>query len=715
MQAGLKSRSKMNWVTTKSIKFNERVKEMKKILIRLSLAVVIIVFMTSAAYSELLVYEPFNYPVSELVGNSGAFGIEASGWEDWEQTEPAQVVQGSLLHPVYGYDLDFIGNHAEIVSGEVAAFFLTSLPDDGRDYWISFLYQTVDPASMGRFPFLFPDASGDPALGIEINGGGPGMYSDFDPWKSVSGVEDSSAVLWIVIKAETSGSLSTSEMGYMWVDPEPWKEPDIAEAGGALEYTIQKSDVTDAFYMYGSGDPAGFKIDEIKIGTSFEDVSVIPRCEKASNPSPENGEPYADVGLTELAWDAPTCVDGPTYNVYFNTDPNLVSPIAEGITETTCPLPEPLPLGYETIYYWRVDVIDPNEGEPIIHEGRIWHFTTWAKNPTITTQPASTTVPAGSNVQFAVEAVNTTGYQWYYSETSDGAGDPITGATSATYTRSGVLEADEGYFYCVASNSDGTTESDRARLLIERPLAHWKFEDNLDDLIDPLNNGTAIGYIDYVTGIDGKAVDMVDPNCLITTTNNLGELMEISVSMWIKPNALVDEQALLAANGTWDSGTLYIYTAEDWIYGVVIEDEEEETNIPVGAAQITEGEWNYCVFVYDTSTESSALYLNGELVDENVDADIASVAPILPPLSIGGISAEDGLPYSGLIDDLRIYNYRLSDLEIASLYTEIMTEADVCIGNPDYDLSENCVVDLDDLELLVLGWLECNIVPTCVQ
>ena len=688
---------------------------MAKVLIRLMLAVGVIVFMTSAAHSELIVYEPFDYPVSDLVGNSGAFGIGPDGWEDWEQTEPAQVVEGSLLHPVYGYELDFIGNHAEVISGQVVAFFLTSLPDDGRDYWISFLYQTVDSDSYGHFYFLFPDAAETPALGLEINGGGPAFFSIYDDWAPMGGVEDPSAVLWIVIKAETSGSQSTSEMGYLWVDPVPWAEPDIAEANGDLEYLIKKGDVMNSFRMWGSGDPAAYKIDEIKVGTSFEDVSVIPRCEKASNPTPENGEPYADAGLTELDWDAPTCVEDPTYNVYFNPDVNFVTPIAADITETTCTLPGSLiPLDYETIYYWRVDVIDPNDGVPVIHEGRVWHFTTWAQNPTVTTQPASTTVAVGAEAGFSVEAVNTESYQWYYRETLDGEEELISGATNPTYTIDVVLEDHEGYYYCRATNFDGSTDSDRARLLTERLMAHWNFEDNLEDEVDPLNDGTATGYIFFDEGVgDGNSVAIVDAN-FITTTNSLGQLTEITVSMWFNPDALVEEeeQTLLAANGTWDPGTVYIYTVEDQIYGLVIEDQEEEISVIVGPAEIAEGVWNHCVFVYDTSTEFSALYLNGELIDEDDDTP---VPPILPPLSIGAVSAEEGLPYSGLIDDLRIYDYRLSDLQIASMYTEIMTEANVCIGRPDYDLSENCHVDLVDLELLVTQWLECNIVPTCVQ
>lgn len=706
----LKSRFKINWVTTKSRNFNERVKKMEKVLIRLTLAVGVIVFMTPAAHSELLVYEPFDYPVGSLVGNGGAFGLDGV-WEDWGQEAPPEVVRGSLVHPTYEYIFDAVGNQTKIVNGDVGVSLLTPFGDDGRDYWISFLYQRIDPETYAWIKVVFPEGNEDPLVVVELHFGYPALYSpEYGSYVSVSGVTDPSAVMWIVIKAETSGNHNSSEMVYMWVDPDPKNEPDIADAGGSVEYDIPKNRVTDFFLMGGIGEPAAYNIDEIKIGTAFEDVGIIPKCENASNPSPENGQIYVDVNLQELAWEPPTCVDVPTYDVYLDADPNLGILKAEGITETTYQLPESLkPLNYETTYYWRVDVIDANEvgGGGILYEGRTWHFTTWAENPTIITQPESTTIPAGSGVQFSIEVINSSEYQWYVADTPDGPGTLIPDCDLPVLILTDVQLADEGYYYCRAINPLGETYSERARLLTERPMAHWKFEDNLDDLIDSLNNGVAVGSIAYAAGIDDQAAVIAEPD-FITTANDMGELTEITVSMWISPDTLVGEQALLAANGTWDTGTVYINTADDQVYGRVIED--EDISIVVGPALIAEGVWNHCVFVYDTSTQWSGLYLNGELIDQGV----TSVAPILPPLSIGAISAVEGLYYNGLIDDLRIYDYRLSDLEIASLYADIVPEANICLANPDYDLNENCLVDLEDLGLVASQWLECNIVPTCL-
>jgi hypothetical protein len=686
---------------------------MEKVVIKLMLAAVVIVFMTPAAHSELIVYEPFDYIAGDLVGKGGAFGL-STDWVDWGLGEDSQVVLGNLEHPDYeDLVLDASGNHAEII-GDVGFDFLPALEanisggfPDGVSFWFSFLYQTIDVDAIKDdtfFNFLFPDTSGGTAtVGIEINGGVPAMYTVYDPWVVVSGAPDEGTVMWVVIKAETNASTATTEKTYMWIDPDPSVEPDIENAGGSVEYLIGNRDTTEYF---NPGGLCTFAIDEIKIGTSFDDVTATPPCENASNPDPENAESLVDIDLPKLHWDAPTCATSPTYDIYF--DPNFIftSPVATGTTEPNFYIVSPLE--YDTTYYWRVDVTEAT----VLYEGRVWNFTTWPETPVFTTQPESTTVAAGSEVQFSIEAVNVTvGYEWYVSATLDGVGSPIPSSDSTVLNLTDVELADEGYYYCKATNSLGSSESERARLLTERLLAHWKFEDNLNDANDPLNNGSPVTSIDYADGIDGRAISITDPNAFFTTTNDLGELTEITVSVWINPNTLdVAEQAILAAGGTWDTGTVYINVANENIYGEITEDPDETLN--VGPALLTQGAWNHCVFVYDTSTSSSAMYLNGEVTAE----DVVSVAPILPPLSIGGISMFNGIYFDGLIDDLRIYDYRLSDLQIASLYVDFVPEADVCIANPTigYDLNEDCAVDLADLLLVVSQWCDCNIVPTCL-
>lgn len=683
---------------------------MEKVLIRLMLAVLIMVFLTPAVQSELLVYEPFDYPVGGLDGNSGAFGL-VWGWGDWWGDIPSQVVEGSLLHPFY--EIEGVGNHAEIVDGGVGEGFATVLSDDGEDIWMSFLYQN-SPGGLwaGLTMFFYVEEADRCALGVLFDNGVPGLnslYTDIEQ-RADANMIDPDAVMWIVIKAETSGSSSTTEMAYMWIDPLPDTPPDPLEADAALEYNIPHGVESDHFHWLGEGDPFAFRFDEVRIGRTFDDVIVQLPCENASTPEPVNGAERVEIDLRRLNWRPPECVDDPEYNVYFGSDPNslLWEQVVDHTTKTLWNLDRELE--YDATYYWRVDVIEPNGLDETVYKGRTWRFETLKLKPAFLAQPRSRTVDPNSDVQFTVRLFNSDDQEWYYSETPDGAGTLIPDVNSLTLDVPNAELADEGYYYCKAWNNDlgmiNTAYSNRARLLIERLMAHWNFEDDLEDEVDPLNDGVAVGPISYAAGVvDGSVAVVVDSNSFISTSNDMGELTEVTVSMWIKPDALSGEQTLLTATDSIDSGTLRLRLLDDEFSGEVI------GGASLGGAQLIPAEWNHCVFIYDTSTRWSGLYLNGRSINTTSTAPVP-VKPILSPLSIGSNGGVDS--YNGLIDDLRIYDYRLSDLEVASLYTDYFPEDDVCLGNPAYDLSENCRVDLEDLSIILSEWLKCHIVPTCL-
>jgi uncharacterized repeat protein (TIGR02543 family) len=89
-------------------------------------------------------------------------------------------------------------------------------------------------------------------------------------------------------------------------------------------------------------------------------------------------------------------------------------------------------------------------------------FTEALTPPSITTQPASQTVPAGSNVTFSVAATGTAplNYQWK----KDGA--DISGANGVTLTLTNVQPSDAGSYTVVVSNSLGDATSDPATLTV---------------------------------------------------------------------------------------------------------------------------------------------------------------------------------------------------------------------------------------------------------
>jgi uncharacterized repeat protein (TIGR03806 family) len=82
--------------------------------------------------------------------------------------------------------------------------------------------------------------------------------------------------------------------------------------------------------------------------------------------------------------------------------------------------------------------------------------------PTITAQPQSQTVTAGSNVTFSVTATGTAPlqYQWQFNAAN------ISGATAGSYTRTNVQSGDAGNYSVVVSNAGGSLTSSNAMLTV---------------------------------------------------------------------------------------------------------------------------------------------------------------------------------------------------------------------------------------------------------
>ncbi len=82
--------------------------------------------------------------------------------------------------------------------------------------------------------------------------------------------------------------------------------------------------------------------------------------------------------------------------------------------------------------------------------------------PTITVQPAATSVAIGNSATFAVTATGTgtLAYQWYFGST------PISGATSASYTVTNATSASAGTYFVDVSNAYGIVMSSTAALTV---------------------------------------------------------------------------------------------------------------------------------------------------------------------------------------------------------------------------------------------------------
>jgi hypothetical protein len=229
----------------------------------------------SPARAELLFADSFDYPEGNLGGQGPPPGSPPGqgGWVA-SNNEPRVAPHGLS----YGGILS-AGNCARLhsifgaISDEAVAAIGPVTPDYGT-VWIGFLMRK--PKGDVREGFAVVVAIGesitDPSVGIGMlfdrNRYGLDNDTGLPGSKSVSDVSVSGQTAWLVTKLDFIAGHE-----YLWIDPSPESEPDIADAAADLKMTPEFQAVGFPFLRLRVGYArAVFQFDELRVGTAFTDV-----------------------------------------------------------------------------------------------------------------------------------------------------------------------------------------------------------------------------------------------------------------------------------------------------------------------------------------------------------------------------------------------------------------------------------------------------------
>jgi hypothetical protein len=394
-------------------------------------------------------------------------------------------------------------------------------------------------------------------------------------------------------------------------------------------------------------------------------------------PPPDTQAPTAPSGLTatgtatgvQLAWTAATDnVAVVRYNVHRGTTPGFTPSAANRIAQPTATsYPDPgLAAGD---YYYRVTAQDA--------AGNVGPATTEVKGTVDATAPAvSITAPTGGNVSGTVnvtanatDAIGVSGVQFRLDGAALGAED-----TSSPYSVSwNTLTATNGSHNLTAVARDAagnTTTSATVAVTVANTATGLVTELGFDEPSGTIatdssgagNQGTISGATRSAAGRFGGALSFDGVNDLVTVAdaNSLDLTNGMTLEAWVRPTVITGWRTVLLKERP--GGLAYaLYSNADSNRPSVhsfIGSTEFDTR---GTAQVAANTWTHIAAVYDGL--NLRLYING--VQVGTRALTGSMAVSTGALRIGGNQIWPEW-FSGLIDEVRVYNRGLSAAEVTA-------------------------------------------------
>ncbi|MBP9758160.1 prepilin-type N-terminal cleavage/methylation domain-containing protein [Candidatus Dojkabacteria bacterium] len=230
----------------------------------------------------------------------------------------------------------------------------------------------------------------------------------------------------------------------------------------------------------------------------------------------------------------------------------------------------------------------------------------------------------------------------------------------------------------VYSSSEFTGRVDSGVTFTEGLVGYWKMDEvswngTAGEVIDSSNrgnNGTSLNGATTALGKFGNGGNFNAAGYVTVADNVLFETAGTkSVSVWIRPtaaNSMTIFQKYMSDTPTQDGWTVTYNTS---VLRVWIKNENGSVFEPP-TFTATLNQWYHVVFTWDTNGGFVKFYVNGVLVGSSPQITGTFSGQSNPLLIGAGLSGGGGIssPFTGVVDDARVYNRIINSDEVSALY-----------------------------------------------
>ena len=223
------------------------------------------------------------------------------------------------------------------------------------------------------------------------------------------------------------------------------------------------------------------------------------------------------------------------------------------------------------------------------------------------------------------------------------------------------------YFYQIeATNSFGTTVRSGSFKTAKLIVADYTFDGTLNDINGayPFSSQAGMSYGTDRSGVADKAL-------YINGTGTTATLESFTLpsgnssrtfSIWIKPTQVNAVNRIFSYGQSFGEAA-YVATVNP----NSVSNSTYLSNV-IFYELTTVNTWKHMVFTYEQSTSTVKIYLNGELKTNGTFSSL-NTSEFVVELYLGTLFNSTTQRYFGYVDDLKIYNYALTDAQVTSLYT----------------------------------------------